>query len=112
MAIYSNLVVDQGSTFFALVDLTDANGAPLNLTNFTVEGQIRKSYASSTAVDFDCSVTNAEEGTIQIQLTDTVTNMMKAGRYVYDIEIISTSNGLTRTRVLEGQVEVTPGVTR
>jgi hypothetical protein len=35
---------------------------------------------------------------------------MKAGRYVYDVEILS--SGGTRTRVLEGQLEVTPGVTQ
>ena len=34
---------------------------------------------------------------------------MKAGRYVYDVEI---NSGGTITRVVEGQVEVTPGVTR
>jgi hypothetical protein len=36
---------------------------------------------------------------------------MKAGRYVYDVEITQTSSGAV-TRVLEGQVEVTPGVTQ
>ncbi len=35
---------------------------------------------------------------------------MKAGRYVYDIEITSGSG--TKTRVLEGQLEITPGVTQ
>ena len=35
---------------------------------------------------------------------------MKAGRYVYDVEI--TSSAGTKTRVLEGQVEITPGVTQ
>ena len=34
---------------------------------------------------------------------------MEAGRYVYDVEI--TSTGGVTTRVLQGQVEVTPGVT-
>jgi hypothetical protein len=35
---------------------------------------------------------------------------MKPGRFVYDVEILSASG--TRTRVLEGQVEVTAGVTQ
>jgi hypothetical protein len=35
---------------------------------------------------------------------------MKFGRYVYDVEI--TSSGGTVSRVIEGQVEVMPGVTR
>jgi len=48
--------------------------------------------------------------TIRLILSDTQTNSMKAGRYVYDVEITSPSG--EKTRVLEGQVEVTPGVTR
>lgn len=110
MAIYSNLTVDQGSTFKANIDVTDSDGNELNLTGYTVSGQIRKSYYSLTAVDFTAFVSNPVSGTIEISLTDTQTNAMKAGRYVYDVEI--TSPGGEVTRVLEGQVEVTPGVTR
>ena len=36
---------------------------------------------------------------------------MKAGRYVYDVEITKTSTGY-KTRVIEGQVTVNPGVTQ
>jgi hypothetical protein len=110
MAIYSNLTVDQGSTFSAFVDVTDADGDALNLDGYTVAGQIRKTYTSSTAVSFNAAVSSAINGTIQLTLTDTQTNAMKAGRYLYDIEITSSAGEVTR--VLEGQVEVTPGVTR
>ena len=110
MAIYSNLTVDQGSNFLAYVDVTDADGNALNLTGYTVAGQIRKTYSSLTAVDFNASVNSAINGTISLTLSDTVTNGIKAGRYVYDVEILSDSG--SRTRVLEGQVEVTPGVTQ
>jgi hypothetical protein len=110
MAIYSNLTVDQGSHFLAYVDVTDASGNALNLNGYTVAGQIRKTYSSLTAVSFSASVSNALGGTISLALGDTVTNAMKPGRYVYDVEILSSSG--TRTRVLEGQVEVTPGVTQ
>jgi hypothetical protein len=110
MAIYSNLTIDQGSNFLAYVDVTDSSGNALDLNGYTVAGQIRKTYSSLTAVSFSASVSNALGGTISLGLSDTVTNAMKPGRYVYDVEILN-SNG-TRTRVLEGQVEVTPGVTQ
>lgn len=110
MAIYSNLTIDQGSTFKANIDVTDADGDALNLTGYTVAGQVRKNYNSSTATDFTASVTNVSDGVIQISLTGTQTNGLKAGRYVYDVEITSSSGEVTR--VIEGQVEVTPGVTR
>jgi hypothetical protein len=110
MAIISNLTVDQGSTFRATVDITDSDGNPLNLTGYTSAGQIRKSYYSLTAIDFTTNIINETSGVIEISLTSEQTDAMRSGRYVYDIEI--TSAGGEITRVLEGQVEVTPGVTR
>ena len=110
MAIYSNLTVDQGSNFLAYIDVTDSDGNALNLTGYTVAGQIRKTYTSLTAVNFTATVNSAIDGTIALSLVDSVTNNMKPGRYVYDVEILANSG--SRTRVLEGQVEVTPGVTQ
>jgi len=110
MAIISNITIDQGSTFIADVDVVDSDGNAVNLTGYTVAGQMRKSYSSTTATDFTASVTNISGGTVRISLTATQTNTLKAGRYVYDVEI--TSSGGQVTRVIEGQVEVTPGVTR
>ena len=53
---------------------------------------------------------DATTGEITISLTAAQTNALVAGRYVYDAEI--TSAGGTVTRVIEGQIEVTPGVTQ
>jgi len=110
MAIVSNLTVDQGSTFSASIDITDTEDNILVLTGYTVAGQIRKTYDSSTAVSFTASVSNATTGEVTIALTPAQTNALVAGRYVYDVEI--TSAGGTVTRVIEGQLEVTPGVTQ
>jgi len=110
MAIVSNLTVDQGTTFSANVDVSDESGNAQNLTGYSVAGQIRKSYDSSGYTAFTAAITNAAQGTINISLAPSVTNGLTAGRYVYDVEI--TSGGGVVTRVLEGQVEVTPGVTR
>ena len=110
MAIVSNLTVDQGSTFSASIDITDTENNVLVLTGYSVAGQIRKTYDSSTAVSFTASVSNASTGEVTISLTPAQTNALVAGRYVYDVEI--TSAGGTVTRVIEGQLEVTPGVTQ
>jgi len=110
MAIYSNLYIDQGASFSADIEVTDSDGNALNLSNYTVEGQIRRTYSSLTSIDFTASIINANAGDIRIELSHVQTNAMKAGRYVYDVEI--TSDTGIKTRVLEGQVEVTPGVTR
>ena len=111
MAVYANLTIDQGSTFFSAVSVEGANGLPFDLTGYTARGQIRRSYASTTAYPFTALINNAAEGEIEISLGNTATSQMKAGRYVYDIEIVQSSTNDV-TRVVEGQVEVTPGVTR
>lgn len=111
MAVYSNLTVDQGADFSIGVDVADTDGNALNLTGYTAAGQIRKTYSSTTAVDFTVSVRSpATAGILDVSLTNAQTNAMKAGRYVYDIEI--TSSGGIKDRVIEGQLEIMPGVTQ
>ena len=109
MAIKANLVIDQGSTFTATIDLTDAGGAVFNLTNYTVAAQMRKNYTSSTATNFVTSHTGAT-GKINLSLIQSTTATLEPGRYLYDVEI--TSAGGVVTRVVEGIVTVTPGITR
>ena len=109
MAIYSNLIVDQGSAFSSTITVEDSDGNVVNLTNYTYAGKIKKTYDSSTSVSFATPTTPGSNGQIAITLTDTVTKAMEPGRYVYDVEI--TSSGGVTTRVVEGQAEVTPGVT-
>jgi len=110
MATYSNLFIDQGSTFNFTIDLEKTSGASLDLTNYSARGQIRKSYSSTAATDFTISV-DAANTELNVSLTATQTNNLKPGRYVYDIEIEDDSNPAIVTRILQGQVTVTPRVT-
>lgn len=109
MATYSNLYIDQGSDFDFTVDLSTTTGT-LNLTNYTSRGQIRKSYFSTNSVSFDISI-NVSESELNASLTAAQTGSLKAGRYVYDIEILSADATPVVTRVIEGQIDVTPRVT-
>jgi len=110
MAIYANLTIDQGSDFSTEVTVEDATGNDADLTGYIAAGQVRKNYKSSSAYNFICSITDPTQGIVNIKMVNAVTEVMKAGRYVYDVEIKSPSGDVTR--VLEGQVEVTPSVTR
>ena len=107
MATYSNLFIDQGSDFDATIDLSQTTGS-LNLTGFSAAGSIAKSYDGTSKGSFTASVddTNNE---LDISLTAAETAALKPGRYVYDVIIKSPAGVITR--VLEGQLEVTPGVT-
>ena len=107
MATYSNLFIDQGSDFNFSVDLA-TEGASVNLAGYSARGQIRKSYTSSTATDFIITIDDSD--TLSASLTAAQTGALKPGRYVYDIEILSGDATPIVTRVVEGQIDVTPRV--
>jgi hypothetical protein len=109
MAIKSNLVIDQGTTFSTIVTLVDSENSSIDVTGYTVSSQIRKHYSSSNSQSFSTSLGGAN-GTVTLSLTSTQTSSLVAGRYVYDIEITSPSG--TVTRIVEGIVTVTPEVSR
>lgn len=109
MATVNNLVIDQGTTFTLTITVADSNGNALDLTGYTLRAQLRKSYGSTTYTNFTTSSATPADGELTISLTATQTSGLRAGRYVYDIEI---DNAGVVTRVLEGIITVTPEVTR
>ena len=110
MATISNLYVDAGSTYSNVVTITASNGQALDLSGYSVASQMRKSYQSSTVFDFTASIYDAPNGKIRLQLTDTQSQAIPPGRWLYDVEIRSASGN--KTRVLEGIVTVSPEITR
>jgi len=110
MAIKANIVIDQGTDFEALIDIQTPDEQPFDLRDWTSKSQMRKTYASSTAYDFDVS-DNGIFGQIAMKMSKDITSDLEPGRYLYDIEITSISGGTTQ-RVVEGIVTVTPGITR
>jgi hypothetical protein len=110
MATISNLYVDAGATYSNIITVTASNGQALDLTGYTVASQMRKSYSSSTVYAFTASVYDAANGKIRLQLTSTQSEAIPAGRWLYDVEITSSSG--TKTRVVEGIVTVNPQITQ
>ena len=110
MASVSNLYVDQGSFYRTYVTVSSADGSALDLTNYTVASQMRKSYQSSTAYDFTTSISNPTAGRVQIQLTSEASRLIPPGKYLYDLEVTSPSG--EKTRVVEGLVLVNPEITK
>jgi len=114
MATVKNLVIDQGTTFSLTITVADANGNEIDLDGYTARAQLRKSYGATSYTAFTVTISeNTTTGELTISLTDTQTSALKAGRYVYDVEIVApVADGSPVTRVLEGIITVTPEVTR
>jgi hypothetical protein len=110
VAAYSELTLEQYATFSTTVNVQDVQGDALDLTNYTTTAQMRKSYYSSNSVSFNVFVSNISTGEITMVMSSANTANITPGRYVYDLTITSPSN--VKTRVVEGIVNVLPGVTR
>jgi hypothetical protein len=109
MATKANIVVDQGTTFSTSINLTDDDGNPVDLTGYTGRSQMRKHYTSTNSQSFSVSL-NSQQGSITLSMSANQTSNIVPGRYVYDVEIASGANVISR--VVEGIVTVTPEVTR
>ena len=114
MAQYEELSIDKGSDITLQLELEDLNGNAKNLTNYTVAGKVKKTYNSTDSTIFTTEIqTPQTSGVVNLSLSNTQTDALKAGRYVYDVEISfadSDANTVVE-RVLEGTLTVTPSVT-
>lgn len=112
-AAYQDLFLEQGTTFSTELTLTDSNGYPYDLNNFLIKGQARKSYYSSNvAINFGTVIANANSGIVTLTANSNTTATLSASqKLVYDVIITDTIYG-TVTRVLEGQIYISPSVTR
>jgi hypothetical protein len=111
MGAKANIVIDQGADFSTSITVADTDGNIVDLTGYTGRGQIRKHYSSSTKVDLTVTFGSPRtDGKVTLALSNVQTANIEAGRYVYDAELITSSN--TVSRLVEGIATVTPEVTR
>jgi hypothetical protein len=108
---YQDIFINQGEDFNTQVTLYDDYGNPYNLTGFTIASQAKTSYYTANAsLVFTATVADATNGVIQLSANNTATaNLDARMKLVYDVYITDPSN--IKTRVLEGQIIVSPGVT-
>ena len=118
MAIKANITIDQGADFTANIDVKSSDGQAYNLTDHTVRAQMRKNFTTSTVTAQFIATHNGAGGVITLKLPNTSveggqkgTNDIEAGRYLYDVEIVSTATTVV-TRVVQGTVTVSGGITK
>ncbi len=115
MPAFLEILLDQGTTFIRDITLTDDyNGAAINLVNYTVTCNARKSYtaysqSANADIVFNTQILDAANGLIRLYQTPENTANYYPRRYFYDV--LCTDEYGTKTRVLEGILTVTPSVT-
>lgn len=117
---YEDIVINQGSDVAIEIHLITDSGGAYNLTNRSVNAMMKRKYTDSAndpnTLEFNAIVaTPPEDGVLTLSLTNTQTDGLKTrGRYVYDVEVSyndDSGNSIVQ-RVLEGQIDVTPSVTK
>ena len=106
-----DIIIDQGADF-ALTMVVKQDGSPYNLTNYSVRGQIRSSKtAAAPSATFTCSVINALNGSLKIELSNAETKNLNPGLYYYDVEIYTANDAAVR-RLIQGKATVTAEITK
>jgi hypothetical protein len=114
----ADICIFQGATFDqTLFYETGEPSTPVNLAGFTAKMQIR-SKPESKAVILELSTTNgritlnsgSQNGAIRLFISATDTALLSVcDKAVYDLELYS---GAVTTRILQGNVIISPEVTR
>lgn len=117
MSTELNITVDQGATYTKNISWRDSSNTPYNLSSYTARMQIRRTYADNDKKSPLLSLTNTSGITLGssgsnviITITSTQTESIPAGTYYYDLELISTSQVVTK--LLRGKVIILAEVTR
>ena len=117
MAAYEEFNIDQGADLALELHLINADGSKKDLTSHSVAAKLKKNYNSDSdeTTDFNAIIVNpSTDGIITLSLTNTQTDALSKGRYVFDVEISFTDSddNIIIERVLEGRAQVAPSVTR
>jgi hypothetical protein len=79
-----NFSIDQGADFSRTLTVTTDGTTAYDISGLTLQAQMRKSFASTSATTFTCTIVSGTAG-----LTDVVTAALDGDtRYVYDVELI------------------------
>ena len=103
-----NLVLEQGVDFQATFTIRNQNNTPLNLTGYSGISVIKKHPSSSNSYPLTLAFPDRLNGRVLVSMGHTATTQIEPGRYVYDVILISPNS--YRSRAVQGNVLVTPGV--
>ncbi len=102
-----NMVIPQGTDFEEVYQSSESDGSPTNLTGFTAFSKLKKHPGAIAAFDFNIGISSTA-GQVAIGMTSGLTVAIKPGRYYYDVFIKSPVGRVTR--LVQGQAEVTAGI--
>jgi hypothetical protein len=111
MASYSNIKIEQGTSFDVVIDVINDDNTAYDLTDYDAKSQMKKSHYTSSFHEITASIYgDPVNGQVKLAMTPAQSNAIKAGRYVYDVVIYNNITGNVE-RVVEGIINLTPATT-
>lgn len=106
-----DLVINQKDSFEVSFNIVN-DGAALDLTNYTAAAKYKNDFSTpdSAAKSFTTTIANSVGGVISLALSPSETAALEMQRYYYDVAITENDTGF-KTRVVEGRIKVSGGVT-
>lgn len=117
---YEDIIINQGTDVTIELHLIHDSGSAYDLNNRVASAKMKRNFADSAddpdTVTFNSVIMSPpEDGILTLSLTNTQTDALKTrGRYFYDVELsyVDSDDNTIISRVLEGQIEVSPSVTK
>ena len=116
MAQEEIFTIDQGADVAIEMFIVKKDGNPRNIGSHAFNMKMKRSFNSDSAdtVDWATIVSDANAGIMTASLTNTQTDALRKGKYVYDVEMqyVDSDGDTIIERILQGQMIVSPSVTR
>jgi len=108
-----NITAEQGSTFTLSFDIK-IDGTTQTLSGYSARMQVRTSTSSTTKILDLVSPTNiainTTSGLVTVTVSATAMSAITAGKYVYDVELVSSTGVVTKP--IRGKFNVEAEVTK
>jgi len=107
---HADLLIYQGDDWAAIVNVTNEDGTPADITGYQAQAQIRRAVADEdTTFIIELGALVVPPDRISITIPHTQTTLLD-GQYVWDLQLVTP--GQIITTILAGKVRVTQEVTR
>jgi len=108
-----NIIIEKGASFDLALTVEKPQGTPMDISNYTIRGQVRRDLYEPTINATFASIMPAGgvDGKFTISILPADTDTMTSGMNVYDVELEENTTGSVM-RLLEGRADVREGVTK
>lgn len=104
-----DILIERNADYSVGLILKDAAGNAVDLTNATVDAEIKQDYYFPSMVSFTVTKTNAAAGHVSLSLTAAQTALLHPGPLKYDILVKFQDNVFQK--LLKGTVNVDTNIT-